>query len=153
LPPRWRLHLALGRLYRAVGRRAAADGELAAARTVIEDLATGVPDEPAPSSGGRFLREHFCQSAAALLSEPDRFPLPRAGRRPTGSLTPREVEVLRLLAAGRSNREIAAALGVSLRTVEHHIASIYGKIGARRRADAATYALRRGLLPDGEPDR
>jgi ATP/maltotriose-dependent transcriptional regulator MalT len=68
-------------------------------------------------------------------------------------LTAREVEVLRLLATGRSNREIAEALVVSVRTAEHHIASIYAKIGARRRADAVAYALRHDLLPPEPPLR
>lgn len=63
---------------------------------------------------------------------------------PTG-LTRREVEVLRLLAAGQTNQEIAQTLYVSVRTVERHVANIYGKIGARGRANAATYALAHGL--------
>jgi eukaryotic-like serine/threonine-protein kinase len=62
-------------------------------------------------------------------------------------LTRREVEVLRLLAAGRSNREIADDLVVSVRTAEHHVAAIYAKIGGQRRADAVAYAFRHGLLP------
>ncbi|HEX5418249.1 MAG TPA: LuxR C-terminal-related transcriptional regulator, partial [Chloroflexota bacterium] len=62
-------------------------------------------------------------------------------------LTAREVEVLRLIAAGQSNREIAASLVLSERTVEKHIAHVYAKIGARGRADAVAYAVRRGLLP------
>jgi non-specific serine/threonine protein kinase len=62
-------------------------------------------------------------------------------------LSQRELEVLRLLASGRSNAEIAAELVLSVRTVEKHVANIYAKIGARGRADAATYALRQGLLP------
>jgi predicted ATPase/DNA-binding CsgD family transcriptional regulator len=69
-------------------------------------------------------------------------------------LTPREIEVLRLLAAGRSNPEIAAALVISVKTVERHLANVYAKIGARTRVDAATYALTRGLYmntPIGEP--
>jgi DNA-binding NarL/FixJ family response regulator len=64
----------------------------------------------------------------------------------TDGLSQREVEVLRLLASGRSNAEIADELVLSVRTVEKHVANIYGKIGARGRADAATYALRHGLL-------
>jgi DNA-binding CsgD family transcriptional regulator len=60
-------------------------------------------------------------------------------------LTARELQVLRLVAAGRSNREIADDLVVSARTVEHHIERIYRKIGVRRRVDATTYALRHGL--------
>jgi DNA-binding NarL/FixJ family response regulator len=72
---------------------------------------------------------------------------PGSGPRPAypAGLTAREVEVLRLLAGGRTNKQIAAALVVSVRTVENHIAGIYGKIGAGGRADAATYALRHGL--------
>jgi pimeloyl-ACP methyl ester carboxylesterase/DNA-binding CsgD family transcriptional regulator len=60
-------------------------------------------------------------------------------------LTRREVEVLRLLAAGQTNYEIAERLYLSVRTVERHVANIYGKIGARGRASAATYALAHGL--------
>lgn len=71
---------------------------------------------------------------------------PAAQDYPAG-LSAREVEVLRLVAAGDSNREIAAALSLSARTVEKHIAHIYAKLGARRRADAAAYAVRHGLLP------
>jgi DNA-binding NarL/FixJ family response regulator len=62
-----------------------------------------------------------------------------------GDLTKREREVLRLLADGRSNDEIAAVLVLSVRTVEHHVASIYMKIGASgrsARASATAYALR-----------
>ena len=60
-------------------------------------------------------------------------------------LTHREVEVLRLIAAGHSNREIAAALFVSPRTAERHVANIYLKLGAHSKAEAAAYALRHGL--------
>jgi DNA-binding CsgD family transcriptional regulator len=60
-------------------------------------------------------------------------------------LTPREVEVLRLIAAGRSNREMAADLFLSVRTVERHITNIYGKVDARTRAEATAYAFRNGL--------
>jgi predicted ATPase/DNA-binding CsgD family transcriptional regulator len=61
---------------------------------------------------------------------------------PRGGLTTRELEVLALIAAGCSNKEIARQLWVSLRTVEHHITSIYSKIGARSKADATAYYLR-----------
>jgi DNA-binding NarL/FixJ family response regulator len=57
-------------------------------------------------------------------------------------LTEREVEVLRLIAAGKSNREIGDGLFISVRTVERHITNIYRKIDAHGRADAAAYALR-----------
>ena len=61
------------------------------------------------------------------------------------ALTPRELEVLRLVAAGASNGEIAATLGLSINTVERHVGNIYRKIDARGRADATAYAIRRGL--------
>jgi predicted ATPase/DNA-binding CsgD family transcriptional regulator/transcriptional regulator with XRE-family HTH domain len=60
-------------------------------------------------------------------------------------LTAREIEVLCLLAAGHSNPEIAAALVISVKTVERHLANVYVKIGARSRVDAANYAVTRGL--------
>ena len=65
-------------------------------------------------------------------------------------LTAREVEVLALLASGMSNREIAEALVLSVRTVERHIANLYDKIGAHdktARATATAYAFRHGLVP------
>ncbi len=61
-------------------------------------------------------------------------------------LTPREVEVLRLIAAGQSNREIAAALSVSPRTIERHIEHLYRKIGAHSKAEATAYAFRHHLV-------
>ncbi len=64
---------------------------------------------------------------------------------PSDGLSPRELEVLRLVAAGESNSQIARRLGLSTHTVERHIANLYRKIGARGRADATAYALRNGL--------
>ncbi|MHB8647204.1 MAG: helix-turn-helix transcriptional regulator, partial [Thermomicrobiales bacterium] len=61
-------------------------------------------------------------------------------------LTKREVEVLRLLAGGSTNQEMADALFLSARTIERHITGLYRKIDARGRADATTYALRHHLL-------
>ncbi len=60
-------------------------------------------------------------------------------------LTPREVEVLRLLAQGNSNRAIADALSLSVHTVERHVANCYRKVGAHGRAEATVYALRHDL--------
>ncbi|MBD0328089.1 MAG: AAA family ATPase, partial [Pyrinomonadaceae bacterium] len=61
-------------------------------------------------------------------------------------LTQREVEVLWLIAAGKSNREIGQALFISDRTVAQHVTSILNKTGASNRAEAATYASQHGLL-------
>ncbi len=72
----------------------------------------------------------------------------RTRRRPLAGpagLTPRELEILRSLAAGRTNREIAEALVLSVHTIERHVANVYRKIGAHNRAEATAYALRAGL--------
>ena len=61
-------------------------------------------------------------------------------------LTQREVELLRLIALGKNNREIAEELAISLRTVAHHVTSILRKTGAANRTEAAGYAARQGLV-------
>jgi len=69
----------------------------------------------------------------------------QGGGRAQGALSPRETEVLRLIACGFSNQQIADELVLSVRTVERHITNLYAKIGARGKADATAYALRSGL--------
>jgi DNA-binding NarL/FixJ family response regulator len=64
---------------------------------------------------------------------------------PPGGLSQRELEVLRLLAAGRSNPEIAAALVISRNTVYRHVNHIFTKLGVENRTEAAAYAHRHGL--------
>lgn len=66
-------------------------------------------------------------------------------RLPDG-LSAREADVLRLIAAGKSNTEIAAALSISVRTVARHITNLYTKIDARNKADATAYAYRHRLV-------
>ena len=65
---------------------------------------------------------------------------------PQEALTPREIEVVELLAEGLPNKAIAARLGISDQTVKFHVASIYGKLGAANRTDAVRRAARRGLI-------
>jgi DNA-binding NarL/FixJ family response regulator len=62
------------------------------------------------------------------------------------ALTPREIQVLELVAEGLSNKRIAARLDISDQTVKFHVSSICGKLGAANRTDAVRRALRRGLI-------
>ena len=66
----------------------------------------------------------------------------RSGPRGVGVLTKREHEVLRLLAEGLSNQELAERLFLTRKTVEHHVRSVLRKLGLRSRAEAAAYAVR-----------
>jgi pimeloyl-ACP methyl ester carboxylesterase/DNA-binding CsgD family transcriptional regulator len=78
-------------------------------------------------------------SVAPAPSETTAPPKPPAG------LTERETQLLRLVAAGMSNKEIAAELSVTVNTVERHLVNIYSKIGARGRADATAFALKNDI--------
>jgi HD-GYP domain-containing protein (c-di-GMP phosphodiesterase class II)/DNA-binding CsgD family transcriptional regulator len=73
-------------------------------------------------------------------------------RPPTpAGLTPREVEVLQLVAGGRTNRQIAAELTISPRTAEQHVQNLYAKIGSSTRAAAALFAMEHLLVPPEDP--
>ena len=61
-------------------------------------------------------------------------------------LSSREIEVLRLIAAGNANKEIAAQLSVAEETVKSHVTSILGKLGANDRTHAVTIGLKRGII-------
>ncbi|HEY7076572.1 MAG TPA: HD domain-containing phosphohydrolase [Solirubrobacteraceae bacterium] len=76
----------------------------------------------------------------------------RRAQRPAG-LTPREVEILRLLARGLLNKQIARRLGIAPKTVGNHVQHIYAKIGVSTRAAAALFATEHGLLSFGDTDR
>ena len=88
-------------------------------------------------------------AADALVMAPHGQPLvPPREDEPTATelLTPRELEVVTLLAEGLPNKAIAARLEISDQTVKFHVASIYGKLGASNRTDAVRRALRRGII-------
>jgi DNA-binding CsgD family transcriptional regulator len=63
------------------------------------------------------------------------------------ALTPRELDVLRLVAHGLGNKEIAAELALSTHTVKYHLASVLAKLGVRSRTEAVSRGIRTGLLP------
>jgi DNA-binding CsgD family transcriptional regulator len=64
-----------------------------------------------------------------------------------GALTRRELSVLRLVAHGLGNKEIAGELGISTHTVKYHLASLLAKLGVHSRTEAVTIGLRKGLVP------
>ncbi|NEK57649.1 AAA family ATPase [Geodermatophilus sabuli] len=127
---RWRLAEAL----LAVDDREGAATELRAAAEVAERL------------GAAPLR-----AALVALARRARLPLdlPGAGRvaDPATVFTPRETEVLRLLAKGRTNRQIGAELYISEKTASVHVSNILAKLGAGGRTEAVALAASRGLLP------
>ncbi|RME81648.1 MAG: DNA-binding response regulator [Caldilineae bacterium] len=85
---------------------------------------------------------HPAMTRALLESPTPATPRPE----PPEGLTPRETEVLRLIALGYTNRQMAVELGISIKTVETHRANITAKLGTRRRVDLVRYAREQGLL-------
>ena len=71
---------------------------------------------------------------------------PRVAPPSSAGLTSRELDVLRLLAAGHSDREIGEALFIGTRTVQTHVGNIFAKLGVNARAEAAAVAVRRGIV-------
>ena len=86
--------------------------------------------------------------AAALARGGARPVAPPPAPRPDEVLTAREIDILRLVATGSTNREIAGRLFLSEGTVKNHISRILGRLGLRDRTQAAVYAHDHGLLPD-----
>lgn len=114
-----RVRVMLAQAYTAMGDREAAEREWDAAAAVFAGL-----------------------GATADLRTIDRQ---RKGTERPGGLTRREAEVLALVSAGRSNRDIVTALFISEKTVARHLANIYTKIGVGSRTEAAAYAFSNGL--------
>jgi DNA-binding NarL/FixJ family response regulator len=96
----------------------------------------------------RALSDEVAPELAALARTVRDAGRPRTAAVPSGplGLTEREAEVLRLLAQGLRNKEIAAVLWLSDRTVERHVTSLYRKIGVARRSEATAFALRHGVV-------
>ncbi|MET9536719.1 LuxR C-terminal-related transcriptional regulator [Streptomyces sp. NPDC006553] len=117
------IRMLLAAACRAAGDEEAARLELGTARAVFERLGA-VPD---------------ARRAAALLSGGSRRRLP-------GGLTAREAEVLRLVASGGTNKDIARALVISEHTVARHLNNIFAKLGVGSRASATAYAYAHGLV-------
>lgn len=117
-----RIRVLLGRAYHQLGDADGAALEREAARRVFEELGAVVD----------------LRSLERDTREPDRVD--------TRGLSPRELEVLLLVAGGETNKKIAEQLGISQRTVDRHVSNILGKIDAPSRAAAAAFAYKSGLI-------
>ncbi len=95
---------------------------------------------------------YFSQSLAHGRS-PVEYLLQARGEGPADSLSPREREVLQLVAEGYTNQEIADRLVVSVKTVEAHKAHIMAKLKAQNRTDLIKYAIRQGIISLGDDDQ
>ena len=104
-------------------------------------LAAGVPGALPPDSGVALIL-----SAAHLAAEGYGLAQVEPAASPSPHLSAREREVLALVVEGASNKAIARALGIAPRTAKFHVAAVLQKLGARNRVEAATLALREGLV-------
>jgi DNA-binding NarL/FixJ family response regulator len=86
----------------------------------------------------------YPKAAGALIR--DHLQRLRDGEQPRGPLTPRESEVVKLIAEGHTSKEIAATLVISEKTVERHRANVLEKLGMRDRVELTRYAIRTGLV-------
>jgi len=102
-----------------------------------EDVAAAIRDAQAGEV-------HLDPAAAKALTAALRAP-----RSAADALTPREREVLVLIATGGTNREIGRPLGVAERTARTHVSNILGKLGLASRTQAAMWAVKEGLVPAG----
>ena len=114
-------------------------------RDLREQLEASVPDvvgelsSLAEAKRSDIDADAFVIAAPAAVSDFDDAPV-------VDALTPREIDVLELVAEGLSNKAIAVRLGISDQTVKFHLASITGKLGAINRTDAVRRGVRQGLI-------
>lgn len=125
----------------AVDEEIAAQAMAAGARGALPREAGGARLAAALRAAARGLIMLDDSFAGALLRPQAPLPAPLAE-----PLTPREIEVLQLLAEGLSNKEIGSRLGISESTAKFHVNAILGKLGAQGRTDAVVRAVRMGLV-------
>ena len=114
---------------------------MSSAREVIADLAASL-DETEP-------RERFMQAALATLPKEQPLTARQSAKHAFGGLSEREREVVRLVAAGLSNAEIAARLYLSQATIKSHITRILARLGLRDRVQIAVFAYENGIVRPG----
>jgi DNA-binding NarL/FixJ family response regulator len=130
----------------AAWRELAARYEVARARELIGLGCQALGDHDAATLELEAARAAFAGLGAALDRERVQAQLAAAATPDRHGLTAREVEVLGLVAAGQSNREIAAALVISEHTVARHLQNIFAKLGVGSRTAAGAFAFAHGLV-------
>ncbi len=131
----WRLWLALGVPY-----------EAARCRVLIGSACRSLGDEPSALMDFEAAHAEFLELGAAPAAAWAASLMRTGPTTAAGPLTPRETEVLRLVASGAGNRAIAAELYLSEKTVARHISNIFLKLGLQSRAAATSYAYEHGLV-------
>ncbi|MGH9174715.1 MAG: LuxR C-terminal-related transcriptional regulator, partial [Vicinamibacterales bacterium] len=129
-PLLWQVWRSLGHAHQQCGDRDRARQDFAASREVIDALAATIDDGQ--------LRRHFLNTALKSM--------PGFTGQPAFGLSPRELEVLRLVAEGLTDAEVAERLFVSRRTVSSHLTSAYNKLGVSTRMAATRRAVEHGII-------
>lgn len=135
------------------GARLGRAARLLAAADCYSAIGEARPHRAAPDAGAaeaELLREvaegRLDAEAVDAVRAAAGHPVPRRARERPAGLTARELEVLRVLVRGKTNQEIAADLGISVKTIGHHVQHVYDKAGVRSRAAATLWAFEQGLI-------
>ena len=136
-PILWQIHRSLGALHKKQKQKEDMDREFKSARQILQQLAANIGDNQ--------LQTDFIRLTDKFLPQESKIAKRRSAAEKFGGLTPREQEVMRFLSQGKTNREIAEELIISERTVENHVANILNKLGFDSRAQAAVWAVEKGL--------
>jgi DNA-binding NarL/FixJ family response regulator len=136
-PLLWQIDRTLGRQHRRLKQEDLAQRAFTSAREGISSLASTIDDA--------YLHEHFLQAALGTLPREKPVSPNRIAKAAFGGLTEREREVVRLVAQGKSNREIADALVVTKRTIETHINNILYKLNLTSRTQLVVWTVEKGL--------
>lgn len=133
----WLIKAGLGQVYQATGRGDEAAAVNAEAHQLIQELAKNAPDDE--------LRRQFLARASMKLAGGQPSRSKTAEPEPYGGLTPRQFQVAKEVALGKTNAEIAASLNVSVKTVESHISHIFSNLGFTSRTQIAVWAVEEKL--------
>ena len=138
----WRINITLGQLHRAQDLYAKAQKAFDDAYMVIDEIAATIPDSE--------LRDNFVRSATAMMEQPQPSTHLQMAKQAHGGLTRREREVAVLVGQGKSNREIANALVLGVRTVEGHVSNILGKLDFASRTEIAVWVIENQMMENDQ---